>query len=193
MGDVMSIPLNIKCPACHFECTLANYQCGRGREFYDLALEGEEIPRRRGPMLTPSEQAARGADGRPPLNNRVMHAFNILANRLQKRHVEAGERKVVLTLSKMGSFMSVPFLAKRMLVSTEELDTSLEKAIQLGFVSIEPDERGVRMAHLTDAGKEKASQVQASQDENTAEFLSPLTDDEKETLEQIMRKLLAMR
>ena len=60
----------VKCPGCHFECMLEKYQCGRGKEFYDLAAAGGEVPVRRGPMMTPSERAAR-PDGKPPLNDRA--------------------------------------------------------------------------------------------------------------------------
>ena len=78
MNEPLSVPDDLVCPACHFGCRLVKYQCGRGREFFELAAAGEEIPERRGPMMTPSERAALGGDGRPPLNNRVMHGLNIL-------------------------------------------------------------------------------------------------------------------
>ena len=180
------------CPGCHFGCLLAKYQCGRGKEFYDLAAEGGEVPVRRGPMMTPSERAA-NPDGKPPLNDRVMHGFNILSNRLQDRHVEAGERKVVLSLVRAGGFMSLPILAKRMLLTPDELDNALEDAQQEGLAAVEEDDRIGRIARLTDAGKAQAAMWKAERDEQTAEFLSALSEEEKETLVAHVRKLLGMK
>lgn len=190
MGVVV-VSEKTKCPGCHFECKLVKYQCGRGKEFFDIAAEGGEVPVRRGPMMTPSERAAR-PDGKPPLNDRVMHGFNILANRLQDRHVEAGERKMVLALDRMGSFMSLALLPKRMVVSPEELDAALEEAQQSGFITVEDDGRVGRIVRLTDAGVEQTAAWKAERDEETAEFLSNLTEEEKETLVVLVRKLLGL-
>ena len=181
----------ITCPGCHFECVLVEYQCGRGKEFYDIAAAGGEVPIRRGPMMTPSEKAAR-PEGKPPVNHRVMHMLNVAANRLQDRHVEAGDRKVVLTLDRAKSFMSVPIMAKRMLVSPEETEKALEEAKAAGYVTVADEERG-RMAYLTDAGKQQAAAWNAEHEARTAEFLSALSEDEKETLDELMRKLLGIR
>ncbi len=183
---------DVKCPGCHFECRLARYQCGRGLEFFEMAVAGEEVPIRRGPMMTPSERAACGGDGKPPLNDRVMHGFNILANRLQKRHVEAGARKVVSTLSRTGQFMSLPFLAKRMLMDIDETDEALDEARRAGYIVIETDFHAGRIARLTDAGREQAAAWKQERDDSTAVFLLPLSDEEKETLETLVRKLLVM-
>ena len=181
----------IKCPGCHFECKLVKYQCGRGKEFFDLAAAGEEVPVRRGPMMTPSERAAL-PDGLPPLNDRVMHGFNILTHRLQDRHVELGERQVTTALSRLGSFMSVALLSKRMRMSPEELDVGLADAQRNGLVVIEDDERIGRIARLTEVGAKQATAWKAERDEETAEFLSDLTEDEKETLVALVRKLLGL-
>ena len=192
MSETTVVDQNLICPACHFGCKLAKYQCGRGKEFFDLVADGEPLPERRGPMLTPSERAALGSDGRPPLNDRVMHAFTIITNVIQKRHADAGARKVVLTLARTGSFMSLTLLPKRMTLSREEADTFLEEAQQADLVAVENDNRDVRIARLTDAGSEQAALWQAERDAETAEFLSPLSDEEKETLEALVRKLLVM-
>ena len=181
----------IKCPGCHFECTLVKYQCGRGKEFYDIAVAGGEVPIRRGPMMSPSERAA-NPDGKPPLNDRVMHSLNITANRLQGRHEEAGERAVAFALARAGSFMSLPLLAKRMLLSIDEVEGMLEDAQSSGLVTLKNEEGRGRMAYLTDAGKELADQVKAERDKNTSEFLSELSEEEKETLVALMRKMLGL-
>jgi len=191
MTESTSVSEDIRCPGCHFECMLVKYQCGRGKEFYDIAAAGGEVPVRRGPMMTPSERAA-NPDGKPPLNNRVMHALNIMASRLRDRHVEAGERKIVVGLVRAGSFMSMPFLAKRSQMSIEELEAELEKACASGFVCIEDDEHAGRIARLTDAGAEQAAQWEMERNEQTAAFLSALSDEEKETLVLLIRKLLGL-
>ena len=188
-GEVVSS--EIKCPGCHFECKLVKYQCGRGKEFYDLAAAGGEVPVRRGPMMTPSERAAR-PDGLPPLNDRVMHGLNILSNSLKDRHVEVGERAVVLALSRLGMFMSQALLAKRMLLSAEELEDYLIEAEQNGLVVAEIEDHAGSIVRLTDAGIEQASAWKAERDADTAEFLSNLSDEEKETLSALVRKLLGL-
>lgn len=182
----------IKCPGCHFECALVNYQCGRGKEFYDLAAAGGEVPPRRVPMMTPSELAA-SPDGKPPLDDRVMHVLNVMANRLRDRHIEAGDCKVVLTIARAGSFMSLPIMAKRMLLSLDESESALDDAKASGYVVVEVEEGRGHMAYLTDAGKEQAAVWKAERDESTAEFLSALSKEEKEALEALIRKLLGMR
>ena len=192
MSEAVVVSDKITCPGCHFECKLVKYQCGRGKEFYDLAIAGEEVPERRGPMMTPSEKAA-SPDGEPPLDNRVMHTCNILSNRLKERHVDVGEDAVVFGLARAGSFMSLPFLAKRTLLSVDELDKCLEEAKQRGLVVVEVEEHAGRIARLTDAGAEQAAIVKAERDKETAEFLSNLTEEEKETLVVLIRKLLGLR
>ena len=182
---------DILCPGCHFECKLANYQCGRGKEFFDLAAAGGEVPIRRGPTRTPSEIAA-GAGGRPPLNDCVMHWLNVVANRLQDNHEEAGMRKVVLTLTRTGSFMSLPILAKRMLLSVDDADAALIEAEQAGYVTIGSEDGRGRFAYLTDAGKQQSAVWEAERDVQTAAFVSNLDEDEKEVLERLLRKLLGM-
>lgn len=182
---------DILCPGCHFECKLANYQCGRGKEFFDLAIVGGEVPVRCGPTRTPSEIAA-GTGGRPPLNDCVMHWLNVTANRMQDRHEEAGMRKVVLTLDRAGSLMSLPILAKRMLLSLDQADAGLIAAEQAGYVTVGPEDGRGRFAYLTDAGKQQAVVWKDERDASTAAFVSNLSEDEKATLEQLLRKLLGV-
>ena len=191
MAESASATEGILCPGCHFECKLENYQCGRGKEFFDLAAAGGEVPVRRGPVMTPSERAA-SSDGKPPLNDRVMHGLNIMALRLRQRHGEAGICKVVLSLARAGSFMSLPFLAKRMLLSVDEADAALHEAVQAGYVTIGPEDGRGRFAYLTDAGKQQAAIWKDERDGQTAAFLANLDDDEKAILEHLLRKLLGM-
>lgn len=191
MVESASATGDIRCPGCHFECKLKNYQCGRGKEFFDLAAAGGEVPVRRGPVMTPSERAA-NPDGKPPLNDRVMHGLNITALRLRQRHEESGMRKVALSLARAGSFMSLPFLAKRMLLSANEADAALYEAEQAGFATVELGDGGVRFAYLTDAGKQQAVIWKGERDRQTAVFLANLDDDEKAVLEHLLRKMLGM-
>lgn len=157
-----------------------------------MASAGEEVPVRRGPMLTPSERAKAGGDGRPPLNDRVMHAFTVMANVMQRRHAEAGSRKVISGLARVGGFMSIALLSKRMLLPTEEAEIVIDVASEAGLVVIEEDEHAGKIARLTQTGYEKAAEIKRNRDASTAEFLSPLSEEEKETLETLVRKLLAM-
>ena len=192
MGEVIetvSVSESIRCPGCHFECMLAKYQCGRGKEFYDIAAAGGEVPVRRGPMMTPSERAA-CPDGKPPLDGRVMHALFITAGRLQSLRPAEGGCDVVSALARTGSFMSVPMLAKRMRVAADDLEQALGEACEAGLVNVEADGRFSRVASLTDAGMRQAAQRRAEDDERTAAFLSALSDEEKETLAALLRKLL---
>ena len=192
MTQSAQISNDIVCPGCHFGCKLAKYQCGRGKEFYDIAAEGGEVPERRGPMMTPSERAAT-PDGKPPLNDRVMHALNITANRLRDRHAEAGERKVLITLVRTGSFMSVGLLGKRAMLSREELDLVLYGLQQAGMVKLEAEEHAGEVARITQSGLDQAATWKAERDDKTAEFLSALSDDEKEALVALVRKMLGLR
>lgn len=144
-------------------------------------------------MLTPSERAAAGGDGRPPLNDRVMHAFNATVNKFQKRYAEAGVCKLVMTLSRAGSFMSLPLLAKRTLMPADQVDTALEEAQQGGFITVEVEEHAGRIACLTNDGAIQAALWKSERDASTTEFLSPLSNEEKETLVALMRKLFVDR
>ncbi len=192
MTEQVPVSEDISCPGCHFECKLVKYQCGRGKEFFDLAASGGEVPIRRGPMLSPSEVAA-GKPPVPPVNDRIMHGFTIVANKMQDRHAESKSEKIVTALVRQGSFMSLPLLAKRSLLSRDELDAGLEEAREAGYASVEVDERVGRVARLTDAGKKQADAFKEARDAGTAELLSGLSEDEKETLAALIRKVLGMR
>lgn len=193
MPDDAVVFEGLTCPACHFGCKLAKYQCGRGKEFYDIVAAGGELPERHGPMLTPSEKAAFGEDGRPPLNHRVMHALSIMANVLQRRHEEAGAKKLVSCLARAGSFCTLPMLSKRMHVAGDEFDEALAVSQREGLVVVEDDERGIRIARITAAGSQQAAAWQAEHDASTADFLSPLSEEEKDELERLLRKLIPKR
>jgi len=192
MAQSNQISNDIVCPGCHVGCKLVKYQCGRGKEFYDIAAQGGELPERRGPVLTPSERAAL-PDGKPPLNDRVMHALNIAANRLRDRHTEAAERKVLISLVRANSFMSAGLLGKRAMLSREELDLVLYGLRQAELVKFENEENVGEVVRITEAGREQAAIWKAERDEKTAEFLSRLSDDEKEALAALIRKMLGLR
>ena len=192
MLEKNAVSNDAKCPGCHFGCMLVKYQCGRGKEFYDLAASGGELPERRGPMMTPSEAAAR-PDGRPPLNDRVMHGLNIMSNRLRERHEQSPNGAVLTALERSASFMSLPILQKRTHVPSAVLDSMLEEACQEELVTLEEDEHAGRIARLTDEGRQRAAEFKAQRDASTAEFLSALSDDEKKQLVTLVRKLLGMR
>ena len=192
MAQSNRISNDIVCPGCHFGCKLVKYQCGRGKEFYDIAVQGGELPERRGPVLTPSERAAL-PDGKPPLNDRVMHALNITANRLRDRHAEAAERKVLISLVRSNSFMSTGLLGKRAMLSREELELVLSGLRQAELVEFANEENVGEVVRITEAGREQAAIWKAERDEKTAEFLSGLSDDEKETLAVLVRKMLGLR
>lgn len=69
----------------------------------------------------------------------------------------------------------------------------MEDARREGFATVEEDDRIGRIARLTDAGKAQAAMWKADRDEQTAAFLSALTEEEKETLVALVRKLLGMK
>ena len=122
-----------------------------------------------------------------------MYVLMALSSYLQQHQQEAVEHKLLFTLSRAGSFMSLPILAKRTMLSVDELDASLEAAKQAGHVEIKAEEGIGRVALLTETGKEQAAAWKAERDAQTAEFLAMLDEEEKETLERLFRKLLSTR
>lgn len=180
---------DVVCPGCHFRCKLAKYQCGRGQGFYELVAAGEELPERRGHAAT-GERADEKGNGRFPSNARVMHSLNILSNRVRDCRAETGERKLVLMLSHLGLFVSASFMPRRMSMSVEEFNEVFAAAYEHGLVEESVDERACRVVRLTDAGIRQAAVWSAEREARTAEFLSPLSDEEKETLEMLARKLI---
>ena len=191
MAEVAALSSEIVCPGCHFGCKLAKYQCGRGKEFFDIAAASGELPERRGPMMTPSEKAAR-PDGKPPVNDRVMHGLNIVANRLRERHEQADIRAAVLGTARAGASITPGILAKRLNLATAELAPIVENAKTEGLVVLEDDDRGIRMVRLTESGAEQARVWKTERDLRNAEFLSALSDEEKETLALLLRKTLGL-
>jgi DNA-binding MarR family transcriptional regulator len=121
-----------------------------------------------------------------------MHTLNIMANRLQQRHEEAGIRKVVLAVYRAGSFISVPILIKRTLLQADEVMGILDEGQQEGLLTVEAEDGRRTIARLTEKGTEQASVWKQEGDERTAEFLSTLSDEEKEELDRLGRKLLNM-
>lgn len=180
------------CPGCHFQCKLKLYQCGRGKEFRDMALAGEEVPLRRGPgpVFAPSEHSAHADKPKPSQDDRLMHGLNVLANMLQDRHAEAGIHKVAISLANQGLFMSVPMLSKRALIESAELDAILQAMHETGLVLLRDEEGRGSFVELTDVGKAQVQAWRCERAEQTAEFLSPLSDEEKTELESLVRKLL---
>ena len=192
MEKKVVVSSDVACPGCHFRCKLAKYQCGRGQGFYELVAAGEELPERRGHAAT-GERADEKGNGRFPSNARVMHSLNILSNRVRDCRAETGERKLVLMLLHLGLFVSASFMPRRMSMSAEEFNRVLATALERGLVEEVTDERRVRIVRLTEAGKRQAAIWSVERDARTAEFLSPLSDEEKETLEGLVRKLIHSR
>ena len=188
MNETM-VSADLVCPGCHFRCKLAHYQCGRGKEFFGMVAAGGELPERHGPLLTPSEREA-APGGLPPLNDRVMHGLNIAAARLRKRPAEPAERKILASLARGGSFMSLGILAKRAGLEREDLEAALAALQNDCLVVMDDEERTGRVARLTDAGAAQASTWKAERDAETAELLCALTDEEKETLAALLHKML---
>lgn len=192
-----------QCPGCHFGCNLDAYQCGRGKEFYELAASGQPVPERRWPMFTPSEKAE-GRTGKPPLNERVMRGLNMVSFALRRRHEEAGEKKIVAALVRGGKFMSLPILSKRTHIPREELSTLIEDASTAPFVTIDIEEiaplgqredgdanpRKIKVARLTEEGAAQARVWDEEREVATEEFLAPLSNEEREQLDSLLLKLM---
>ena len=193
MAETVAVSGDAVCPGCHFRCKLVKYQCGRGKEFFEMAATGEQLPERRGPVLTPSERASMGGAGKPPVNGRVMHGLNVMGNVIKRELAEDPQRKVVQSLARGGSFMSLPILANRTHLAKEELRTVIDELVQAGLVVEEREEHAGLVARLTDKGAGRAVAWRSEHDERVAEFLSPLTDEEKEQLATMLRKLFPRR
>ncbi len=171
------------CPGCHFGCALDAYRCGRGKGFHQLWVDGKPIPERGKP-------GEGGVGHAPSVDMRVMHGLNIMANILQDRHTESAERKTLMAIGRQGGFFAVDMLGKRTLLGSEDLAEATRFLIARGFIEHDEDDMAGTVLRITSSGREQLSAWNAERDASTAEFLSPLSDDEKMQLSSMLSRII---
>ena len=171
------------CPGCHFGCALDAYRCGRGKGFYQLWLDGKPLPER-------GEPGEGGAGHAPSVDMRVMHGLNIMANILQDRHTESAERKALMAIGRQGGFFAVDMLGKRTLLEPNSLADATRYLINEGFIEHDEDEIAGTVLRITSSGREQLAVWNAEREVSTAEFLSPLDNDEKAQLSSMLSRII---
>ena len=180
----------MKCPGCHFGCSLNKYQCGRGKEFFDLVQDGGELPERRPPVFTPSEQAAKKGHTPPPINEKLVRGINIVSHMMRDRDMPTPEQAIIVGLINLKSFMSKSLLPKRLQLPQLEFEKGLQSAIEHGFVEIADVEHSGTVVRFTASGKVQAEKWKNERDKRIEEFFSALSDDEKVQLDSLLGTLL---
>ena len=178
------------CPGCHFGCSLDAYRCGRGKGFHGKWQAGEAVPERGKPPMLRGGTDGRGGKGAPPVDVRVMHALNIMANKLQNRHTEAAERKVLGSVARQGGFFAVNLLGKRALVESPQLEDAIDFLVTEGLLVLEDEPVAGPVLRITEEGRARQREWNAEHDAATAEFLAPLTEDEQDQLAQLLFRLI---
>lgn len=125
------------------------------------------------------------------------HRFN--RERLEPLFAEAGLRPgefdVLATLRRAGAphELAPTALYEALMLSSGGMTARLDRLERGGLISRRPnpeDRRGVRVA-LTDAGFRLIDELVARHVANERAILAPLTPDEQQTLNRLLRKLLA--
>ena len=178
--STMDVPI---CPGCHFGCSVDAYKCGRGKGFRQLWLDGKPLPERGKP-------GDGGAMQMPAVDMRVMHELNIMANILQDRHTESAERKVLMAIGRQGGFFAVDMLGKRTLLDAGRLYEATGFLKSAGFVEHDEDEIAGTILRITLSGRDQLAEWNAERETATAEFLSPLDDDEKVQLSKLLSRII---
>ena len=186
------------CPGCHFGCSLDAYRCGRGKGFSEKWRAGEPVPERRGPGKGGPGGPGKGGPGGPggpgrgglPTGMRVMHALNIMANKLQDRHTESAERKVLASIDRQGGFFALDMLGRRALVDQPQLDEAIASLTAEGLAESAQDPIAGDILRITEAGRMRQREWNAEREASTAEFLAPLTEEEQDQLAHLIFRLL---
>lgn len=121
---------------------------------------------------------------------RIMHGLNIVANILQDRHTESAERKVLMAVGRQGGFFACDMLAKRTLVDDERILEAVSLLVKRGFAERVLDEVAGEVLRITPEGKERLAEWNAERDAATANFLSPLDEDEKAQLADMLFRIV---
>lgn len=183
MTETIGTNVAPNCPGCHFGCPLDAYRCGRGKGFHQLWVDGKPIPKR-------GEPGEGGVGQAPPLDSRVMHGLNIMANILKDRHTESAERKALMAIGRQGGFFAADMLGKRTLLDAERLDEATGYLEGAGFVERDEDEIAGAVFRITSSGRDQLVAWNAEREEATAEFLAPLDDDEKAQLVSMLSRII---
>jgi DNA-binding MarR family transcriptional regulator len=117
-----------------------------------------------------------------------------IAEELGRYGLKLGEFDVLATLRRAGAGSGVTptELYRSLMLSSGAMTHRLDRLEEAGLVERREDERdrrGFRIA-LTRKGRELIDRVVVAHVENEERMLSPLTKAERETLNQILRKLL---
>lgn len=194
MSETVEAPI---CPGCHFGCLLDAYKCGRGKGFAELWKDGKPVPERGVPPFMRSEKdeataSKTGTQGGAamPVGTRVMHGLNIMANILGERHTESADRKVLMAVVRQGGFFAIDMVGRRTLVDEPKLSQAIEELLEVGFIVRDEDEAAGEILRATPEGKEQFVAWNAERDAATAEFLSPLSEEEQVQLSQMLQRII---
>lgn len=119
-----------------------------------------------------------------------MHGLNIMVKVLRDRHGEAAERKILMAVGRQGGFFALDMLPKRAVIDVEAMNRAVDVLIEAGFVVREHEEVAGDILRITDAGKVQQAEWNAEREAATAEFLSPLSEDEQAQLADMLFRLI---
>lgn len=176
MGDKKSDSLH--CPCCKRHCPLNDLHCSKGK-VYAKSIKSKE---------TAIEQQK---EAYAPSYNRILLFYKIVFDRLfvWKEHGSGGKKSRVLV---MGSL----FLSDQKTVMELEAETGihgdklmecLEKLDKKEYIAKKKDPEGVHRYSLSEKGLKVAEE---SIKEGDRQVLSRLSEEEKEQLERLLKKLL---
>lgn len=124
--------------------------------------------------------------------SRTVEIMRLVYKRLYTKY-ELSEPKffVILLLSKEKHGIPLIEIGKMMLVSRANITTLIERMERDGYVEKKgncDDKRSIK-AHLTDKGRCIFDEVKASHQEFSERLVACLTEEEKETLNRLLRKI----
>lgn len=174
------------CPGCHFRCAIERYQCGRGEKLHAQWAETGELPERRGPGAGANKERLS-----IPQNDRIMHMLHIVGIALNDLAAENGdnepEQRVLGCLMRHERAASAAIIEGR--THLADLDDLLTAAQSQGLVA-QRTCGDVVLYELSDSGFERARSQESQRKAAEAEFLSVLSDEEKDQLLSAIMKVL---
>ena len=185
-----------QCPGCHFGCSLARYQCARGKNLRAKWLAGEVIPERRAPWEHAKRndeprKAGKGA-GMPPMPAymKAMRMLNIASFALADHRENQPEKMVVDAIARQEGCATLPIIKGRMGKDAADPSSSLEKLVQDGLVEVQEDEIAGTMYALTELGRSQGETWRNERMAADAAFVDALSEEEQEQLAALIAKLL---
>lgn len=170
------------CPGCHFQCRLDRYQCGRGGRLYAAWQETGEVPKRR-PMPPKGHK--------PSDDMRIMFGINILSNVLQMQREKSPDTEILAALMGHEGTSTGRVIEQRARLKSATFCKAITKLEEEG--SIERCDLGQYQDafRITDVGRARLSELEATRDATNQELLAPLSTEERAEFAELIGKLLA--